>query len=397
VTCGPQRRDSMSVGDCIVVNERPAWISSSICRRLISILTVTVVLASFGRTVHAAEDVLRLLIWEGYAPEKYVKSFEEKIEKKYGRKVKMDFAVANGTDDFFAAIRGDTADVVTISHHAIKDEQFSFIAKQLIMPFDLANIPNHAHLIPSIKNADYHVVDGKVYGVPIASGPYGLAYNTAKLKQAPRSWKVFWDPAYKKQYSIGAEEYVYNVNITALAMGFPIESISSYDALNTKPFRMKLRELAMNANTLWVGVDKPEDLLGMSLATSWGDSLTSLKARGEIWEMADPKEGTMWWIDEYAFTWGLEKKPFLKKVAEEWVNESLSQEFQVDHLVRQVGIYPVVTNIAAKLTKAEKLRLQTDVDPQRLKDERILQQIYSKRDRNGLKLLWKEAKKGRAE
>ncbi len=110
--------------------------------------------------------------------------------------------------------------------------------------------------------------------------------------------------------------------------------------------------------------------------------------------MADPAEGTMWWIDEYAFTWALAEKPFLKKVAEEWINKSLSPEFQVDHLVREVGIFPVVTNIADRLTNKEKKRVLIGGAPGAFTDKHILQHTYSLRDRNGLKLMWDEAMKG---
>ncbi len=109
--------------------------------------------------------------------------------------------------------------------------------------------------------------------------------------------------------------------------------------------------------------------------------------------MADPKEGTLWWIDDYAITYALADKPFLKKVAEEWINKALSSAFQVDHLIREVGIYPVVTNIADKLTDSEKIRIQPDTFDFFM-DKRILQQIHSQRDRNGLKLMWDEAMQG---
>ena len=110
--------------------------------------------------------------------------------------------------------------------------------------------------------------------------------------------------------------------------------------------------------------------------------------------MAGPKEGTLWWIDDYAFTWALAKKPFLKRVAEEWINEVLSREFQVNHLVREVGIYPVTTNITDLLTSEEQKRIQVSAMPGAFMKKRILQQTHSRRDRNGLRLLWKEAMKG---
>ncbi len=344
-------------------------------------------------TVSADEEILRLLIWEGYAPKRYVEEFEREIEVKYGRKVRLEISFVDGSDDFYDPVRDKSVDIVSISHHLIKDKRFHYIAKKLLLPIDLKNIPNHSNVTPALKQADYHVSNGKIYGVPIANGPYGLAYNTGVLKQEPQSWKIFWDPAFKNKYNIGAHEYLYNANITALALGYPVDSISSYDELNNNEFKKKLRQLVLNAHSLWIGVDKADDLVGLSFAASWGDSLTSLKKRGEIWRMAEPAEGTPWWIDEYAITWALVDRPFMKKVAEEWINKVLSPGFQIENIVRRLTIYPVVTNISDELTDEEIERIQTGTSGSFL-DKRILQHTYSQRDRNGIRMLWKEAMKG---
>jgi len=106
--------------------------------------------------------------------------------------------------------------------------------------------------------------------------------------------------------------------------------------------------------------------------------------------MANPREGTLWWVDEYAITWSLAGRPFMKKVAEEWINKSLSGDFQLDHLVRELGIFPVVSNIRDDLSAEEKDRIMPDSD-RSIMGNRILQQMYTQRDRNGMKLLWEEA------
>jgi len=214
------------------------------------------------------------------------------------------------------------------------------------------------------------------------------------FKQAPQSWKIFWDPTYKNRYVIGDQEYLYNINITALVMGYSRETINCFDALNNDAFKKKLRQLAVNSGAGWVGVEKPGDLIGMSFAMAWGDSLSSLERMGEIWKMADPIEGTMWWIDENALTWALADKPFLKKVAEEWINMSLSSDFQVNHLIRELSLYPIVTNITDKLTKEGKMHFQTSTTSESFMETRILQHTYSQRDRNGLKSRWDKAMEG---
>ena len=358
-------------------------------------LSILLLILLFIRPVQvcAEEDVLRLLIWEGYAPEKFVKEFEREIELKYGRKVKMDISFVKGSDDFYDPVRSKTIDVITICHHLMKDERFQYIAKKLILPLDLNNIPNQANLMTELKKADYHACNGKTYGVPVANGPYGLAYNTKRLNQSPQSWKIFWDPAFKNKYTVGAYEYLYNINITALALGYPRESISCYGTLNNRKFREKLKLLAVNAHSFWIGQDKPDDLIGLSLAAIWGDSIKPLSRMGEVWKMADPVEGTLWWVDDYAITWALKEKPFLKKVAEEWINKVLSPGFQIEHIVRESGLYPVVINISDKLSNEERKRIQIGMPGSNL-DNRILQHTYSQVDREAMKLMWDEAMKG---
>jgi spermidine/putrescine transport system substrate-binding protein len=355
---------------------------------LLSMLLLILPVSAFGD-----EDVLRLLIWEGYAPKRYVEEFEREIEVKYGRKVKMEISFVAGSDDFYNPVRDKSVDLITISHHLFKDKRFNFIAKKLLLPLDVTNIRDHTNVIPALQKADYHFSNGKVYGVPVAQGPYGLAYNTEMFKQGPQSWKIFWDPAFKNKYVIGANEYLYNANITALALGYPVDSINSYDVLNNNEFKKRLRQLVTNAHSFWIGQDTVDDLIGLSFAASWGDSLTSLKKRGEIWKMAKPAEGTPWWIDEYAITWALADRPFMKKVAEEWINKVLSPGFQIDNIVRELTIYPVVKNITDKLTDEENKRIRTSTSGAFM-DKRILQHITSQRDRNGIKLLWDAAMDG---
>jgi spermidine/putrescine-binding protein len=340
-----------------------------------------------------SENVLRLLIWEGHAPKQHIEEFETQIKAKHGREVELKVTYVVGSDDFYSAIRSGRIDMVMMTHHHYKDKRFNYIKNDLLLPLDLKNIPNFEHVIPALQKAKHLYSNGKVYASPVSQGPYGLAYNTALLKDEPRSWNILWDPRFKGKYVIGANEYIYNANITALALGYPRESISSYEALNSKKFKDKLRQLAVNAHSFWIGVDKPDDLAGMTLATSWGDSMGPLKKRGEPWKIAEPTEGMPCWIDNYAITWALADKPFLKKVAEEYINGLLSTDYQVEHIMRHMSLTPIITNIGDLLTAEEKERFHIGT-PNFFARNRILQHTYSRRDRNGLKLLWEEAMEG---
>jgi len=358
---------------------------------LVSLLSV--LLFSFHLSAHAEVDVLRLLIWEGHAPPQHIKKFEEYIKTKYNRAVKLNIKYVVGSDDFFSSVRSRSVDLVMMTHHHFKDERFNYIKNKLLLPLDLSNIPNFDYVIPTLQTADYLSSHGNVYASPVSQGPYGLVYNTTLLRREPQSWNILWDPRFKKQYVIGANEYIYNVNITALAMGYPRDSISDFDKLNNIEFKHKLRQLTTNAHSFWIGVDKAEDLEGKSLATSWGDSLCPLNQGGESWKTAEPAEGTLCWVDNYSITWALKDKPFLKIVAEEYINGLLSTGYQVGQIIRKMSLCPVTTNINDQLTEEEKERIQLGT-PNLYNENRILQHSLSRRNRNGLLYLWNEAMKG---
>ncbi len=338
----------------------------------------------------AGENVLRLLVWEGYTPDASIHQFEKEIQSKYGIALKMEISYALNDNDFFNLARDKKIDLITVGHYSVKDRRFNYIPRGLILPFNLKNIPNYTGLIPDLKNADYDTNNGKTYGIPVANGQYGLAYNTKVFRQAPQSWKIFWNPAYKNKYAISRNEYIYNINITAMVMGYSRDMITSFDALNNAEFREKLRQLAVNAGSFWVGIDRPGDLSEMDFAMAWGDSLKPLKRMGQEWEMANPVEGTMWWLDEYAITWALADKPLLKKIAEEWVNKSLSSDFQMNHIIGELNAYPVVTHIKKPPLK-EKNVSEINRPADLSYGKKIIRHSYSARDRNGLKLMWEKA------
>ncbi len=360
----------------------------TISKFLCVVLLLIPPLSAFGE-----EEELRLLIWEGHAPKQYVQEFEEHINKTYNRKIKLTIKYVVSSDDFYNSVRGRSVDIVMMTHHLFKDERFKYIKNNFILPLDLKNIPNFKHVIPALQKAEHLYSNGQIYASPVSQGPYGLAYNAELLKEEPQSWKILWDPRFRGKYVIGANEYIYNANITALALGYPQEVINSYDKLNNKVFKEKLKQLAVNAHSFWIGVDKADALSDKTLATSWGDSLGPLNRRGEFWKMAEPAEGMPCWIDNYAITWALADKPFLKKIAEEYINGLLSTDYQVEHIVRKMSLAPIITNIDSLLTPEEKKRIHIGT-PNFFDKNRILEPTYSKRDRNGLALLWSQAMEG---
>jgi spermidine/putrescine-binding protein len=344
--------------------------------------------------VFCEDKTLRMLIWEGYAPTQQITKFEAYIAKKYHIKLTVVVSHVSNSDSFFDPIRSKDVDIISPTYHMFKDQRWGLLDKGLILSLNLDNIPNFKYISISLQNAGYMNRNGKVYATPLAQGPYGLVYNTKFVKTPPKSWNILWNPAFKNKYVIAKNEYMHNCMLTALSLGYSPDHIHEYDHLNNIEFKEKLGQLARNAHSFWDGTDKADDLFGHSLATSWGFALKDLKDRNEIWKIASPNEGTVFWVDNYAITWSLKDKPLSRKIAEEWLNYTLTPEFQIEVIMRNLNSYPVTTNIQNWATVEEIKQFHLDA-PEAYQKKRISERDLSLRDRNGLKLLWDNALKWR--
>ena len=337
------------------------------------------------------QHVLRLLVWEGYAPEIQRTRFQQFILKKYSVDVVLEVNYIVDAEDGFAALRLKKADVVSPAHNRINDKRFKMIDSGLLLPLNLDNLPNYQQLNPSFKQLNHLVKDGVHYGLPFAWGPYGLVYNTEYFDKAPQSWNILWDPKHSGHFSI-ADWGEINIYLTALAMGYDTNSLGDYDQLNNKAFKAKLATLLANAHSLWVGVDTADDLHKKKLASSWGFSIPELKQRGETWKWAYPKEGVPGWIDNHVLSQELANKPQLRRIAEEWINFTISAEFQTSVLVEALSTNPV--NMITVETASDKQKrgfyAKSLNDPQALI---VLMPELDRRTRNGMDNLWNKALK----
>lgn len=353
-------------------------------------LCLALVLSSSTCCAAAADQVLRLMVWEGYAPEAQLDEFKTYIKDKYDLDLALEVAYVSDPNEFFNALRGKTADIIAPTHNLIKDRRFDYIDKGLILPVNLDNIPNYRHIVPSLQKADYITEGGQVYGVPFTAGSYGLAYNSQHL-DTPATWNIFWDPSLAGKYSISADFYEVNIYITALSLGYRGAQVHTYEVINNPIFKAKLKALASNAGTMWRGVDKPSDLKGLSLAAVWGFSILELNKRGERWKVAEPREGSMMWVDNFVLGYSLQDKPLLKKIAEEWLNFTISPSYQLEVALRTLGSEPVNATTTTLMTPDEIKRYQMD-DPYFFQKKGMLwPTILRIRDRNGMKRLWDEA------
>ncbi|MDM8549883.1 extracellular solute-binding protein [Desulfobacterales bacterium HSG2] len=352
-----------------------------------SICLATIFLMVFA-IVPVSGETLRILTWEGYAYEKHNQKFIRLVKEKHGTDLQMAFEYVTTDDDFFPALRDGKADIAVSSHHIAKDSRYRMIDLNLVLPLNLENIPNYKNIIPSLQRAEYSTKGSNIYAVPSAVGTYGLAYNTSVIPKEPKTWNIFWEPKYRGRYAIG-NQYESNVYVTALSLGIPPDKMSDFYEVNIPEVQKKLAGLAVNAHTIWQDVDTAEELKGLALAAVWGNSISGLRNMGEMWKIAEPKEGTTTYVCTLMIGSSLENKPKLKQIAEEWFNYVLTDEIQV-YDVRDLFAAPVTTTVRASLTPEEVEDFHLD-DPAHFEKKRILWPVLKKRNRQGLRELWENA------
>jgi len=81
-------------------------------------------------------------------------------------------------------------DLVTASG----DATLRLIRGGTVQPIDIGRVASYATIDPRLREAVWHYVDGKHWGVPYQWGPNVLMYDTRAFKKAPTSWSVVFEP-----------------------------------------------------------------------------------------------------------------------------------------------------------------------------------------------------------
>jgi len=337
---------------------------------------------------------LRLLIWEGYAPEREQAVFISTVRRKYNIKLKLIIKNASNPDDFFNALRKGEVEMISPAHNLPKDSRYNLTTNGLTLPIDLNHVPNYRHIAEDLRHQPWAMENGEVFAVPVLQGPYGLAYNADILRNEPKSWNILWDPRYSGRYMVSGDYYELSIYISALALGYKPDSIFSYDTIKGDPLEERIRQLAVNAHSFWTGFDKAVHFKGKVLATSWRSTFPELNNLGERWRIAVPQEGTTWWVDTLMIGHTLKNNPQLRLIAEEWINYLLEPVVQAESLALKLGIYPV-TAPALILFKKKQTHSPDAFNQNRLLKNHIPWKVLKTRSRNAFSLLWKEALQAR--
>lgn len=355
---------------------------------IIMLLSLTVV-AGTGSAI-AATEIINIMCWEGYADQAVIDDFKSLIKVKYKIDVEIKPSYATGQEDFYNAAQKGTADLISPPADMAKTPRFDCFKKGniLLSALDMKNIPNAKNMLPFFKEDKSLIKGEKRYGLPYNCGPYGLAYNTDVVKEAPTSWNILWDPKYGGKYTINNNFHKVNIWITALALGYKYEDIFNIDKLDRNKIQPKLNELVKGAKSLWDGEANADEFPELSLATTWGFAVVKANQKGGHWKLAMPKEGGTAWIDYWCITQAAKVQK--KKLCEEWINLQLSPKFQAA-VVKQQGVSPVVKNVGDLVTPEEKVLF--NVGNNDYFNTVAIWQVMSEKTEKAFGEMWAEAKK----
>ena len=138
----------------------------------------------------AGEGEVSIVAWAGYIERGETdKKFDwvTEFEKKTQCKVKVKTAATS--DEMVALMNEGGFDLVTASG----DASLRLIRGQRVQQVNLALVPSWKTVDDRLKEAPWHYVDGKHWGVPYQWGSNVLAYNTNVFKTPPESWNVVFE------------------------------------------------------------------------------------------------------------------------------------------------------------------------------------------------------------
>lgn len=266
--------------------------------------------ASANGPIHAQERTVRIFTFEGYTDDEWVKEFEEAND------ATVNVTYTGSVDEMFAKMKGsEGADYDLIS---IDTSLFGrYIEQDLIIPYDIATIPNTANLLPAFQDVAEVQHEGGTYGVPITWGSLGLIYDKDEVDPAPTSWEALWDEQYAGRIIV-LDDTNNNIVNTAIILGF--EDPFNLDDEQMAAVKEKLIDQKKVLLSYFAGFEEGNNVWDSGdavLMFSMGEfQAVDLKERGYNVEYIIPEEGGVGWLD----TWAMSKGVQNVELAHAWVN-----------------------------------------------------------------------------
>jgi putative spermidine/putrescine transport system substrate-binding protein len=322
--------------------------------RMLKQLAVGAVLVAATQAVAAPpqklgkpEGQVSIIAWPGYiergeTDKKY--DWVTRFEKETGCKVSVKTAATS--DEMVSLMNRGGYDLVTASG----DASLRLVHGKKVQEINTALIPSWNTIDGRLKDAPWHTVEGKHYGVPYQWGPNVLMYNTEVFKQAPTSWAVVFE---EQQLPDGksnkgrVQAYDGPIYVADAALYLmkkqPELGIKDPYELNDKQYaaavallrkQKALTHRYWHDTTVQMSDFKNE---GVVASSAWGYQVNALKGEKKPIDSVIPQEGSTGWAD----TTMLHANAKNPVCAYKWMEWSLNKDLQ-SSLAEWFGANPVV-------------------------------------------------------
>lgn len=300
--------------------------------------------------------VLRMLTWEGYAPDSLV----EKFTAETGIEVEISYIGDN--NELIAKMAGTKGvgyDLVspTLSYVATAQDEHG-----IYQPIDLSKVNTdqvqEANLNSILENSTY---EGEPYALPFVWGTTAMIVNTEKAPDAGATYLDLCDPQYEGRISYRSKYDTLYMFSHALGND-PAEAVKSEDTYRAVMDETleKLIECKPLVRTYWESRQQMEELMTTEevwVASSWDAAAWQLSLQDPKFKYVVPAEGAVGWFDTLAISAGAENVD----AAYAWINFILAPENSAV-IISDTG-YQTASDGAAELASAEMAALVAESLP----------------------------------
>ena len=294
------------------------------------------------------EGQVDIVAWPGYIERGETDAAYDWVKKFEGDTgCKVNVKTAGTSDEMVSLMTQGGYDLVTASG----DASLRLIRGGTVQPVDIARVPSYGSLDARLKEAAWHYVDGKHYGVPYQWGPNVLLYNTKVFKTAaPTSWGVLFEaqkfpdgkPNKGRIQAYDGPIYIADAALYLMAKKPELGIKDPYE-LNEQQYTAALELLRAQhplVQRYWHDANvQVQDFTteGVVASSSWPFQVNTLVANKQTVASTVPTEGATGWAD----TTMLHADAKHPNCAYKWLEWSLSPKVQGD-VSAWFGSVPVV-------------------------------------------------------
>jgi putative spermidine/putrescine transport system substrate-binding protein len=280
----------------------------------------------------ATSGDLNVIGYAGIWQDAFQKAVLGPFHQKYPS-IKINYSPKRSSSDMLASLRAEGSRHQT--DLAILDKGVAITGNQsgMFQKVSATDVPNLTHV-----KKQFTTTDG--YGPVIMEDAVALLYDKKAFSQAPDSWNVLWDPAYKQKVAIMAPPSTLGLNLEAIVATMQGEDFTK----STTQAITRLKQLSPNVQSWMPTPDEYQTIITGQTVLSLGQN-----ARGQYYAdrssgklgVTIPKEGTVYQIN----TINLAKDAPHSAAAKTFMNYELSPEAQAA-FAKEIFYAPSVDNVA---------------------------------------------------